>query len=177
MKNGSPTLSPLFGAPEIARRVKDMAGVINKKYANESLVAICALKGAFVFFSDLARGIANPNLYLDFIRVASYGADTRSSGKINFCQAAEIDVSGKHVLIVDDIVDSGHSMRFMLDYFRAKNPLSVAAAVLVDKDERREADVEIDFRAFRVSTGFLVGYGMDYAERYRQLPDICELRL
>lgn len=176
MNNQPPTLIRVFGASEIAERVKTLGRLINEKYSGEPLLAVCALKGAFIFFGDLVRHIRNPELKLDFIRVASYGEDMESSRQIRFTQASEIDPAGKHVLIVDDIVDSGNAMRFMVDHFKSLNPLSVASVALVNKTERREIAVPVDYAGFDLPAGFLVGYGMDYAERYRQLPDICELK-
>lgn len=170
-------LSPIFSRNQIASRVEAMAREINAFYGDRPIVAICVLKGAFVFFSDLVRSMANPLLELDFVRVASYGAGSRSSGSIRFSKDIEIDIREKHVLIVEDIVDSGRTMRFLLDELAARQPASVALAALVDKNERRELDIQVNFSGFNLPKGFLVGYGLDYAERFRSLPDICELIL
>lgn len=168
-------LAPVFSAESIAARVRDLASEIDTVYGQEPLVAICVLKGAFMFFSDLVRGMHNPNLELDFVRLASYGMNSASSKHVIFSKDIEVDVLGKHVLVVEDIVDSGHTMRFLMDQLSARKPKSVAIAALVDKHERREADVNVAFAGFCLPEGFIVGYGMDYAEHYRGLPDICEL--
>lgn len=168
-------LKPVFGREEIAARVRDMGEEIDAAYGDEPLVAICVLKGAFMFFSDLARAIKKPGVELDFVRLASYGMNSVSSKHVIFSKDIETDILGKHVLIVEDIVDSGHTMRFLQDQLAARNPLSVAVAALVDKQERREADVVVNFAGFRIPAGFIVGYGMDYAEHFRGLPDICQV--
>lgn len=170
-------LSPVFSRNQIACRVDSMAREINAFYGDGPLVAICVLKGAFVFFSDLVRSMANPLLELDFVRVASYGLDSKSSGNIHFAKDIEIDIKSKHVLLVEDIVDSGRTMRFLQTEFAAREPASLSLAVLVDKKERRELDIQVNFSGFTLPKGFLVGYGLDYAERFRSLPDICELIL
>ena len=138
-------------------------------------MVICVLKGAFVFFSDLVRRLQNRNLELDFVRLASYGKSDVSSGLVVFSKDVENDISGKHVLIVEDIVDSGRTMRFLLDQLAARHPRSLRLATLVDKGERRQAKVEVDFAGFTLRQGFIVGYGLDYAERFRALPGIFEI--
>lgn len=168
-------LVPIFDRNQIRERVREMGSAIDATYGMEPLVAVCVLKGAVIFFSDLVRCLRNPALELDFVRLSSYGMNSQSSKQVIFGKDVEVDIRGKHVLVVEDIVDSGHTMRFLLDQFAARNPLSVRIAALVDKLERREANVVVDFKGFSMPGGFLVGYGLDYAERYRTLPDICEL--
>lgn len=170
-------LTPIFTREQIAKRVYELASEINARYRQEPLVAICVLKGAFMFFSDLVRDVSNPGLETDFIRLASYGMNSKSSKHIVLSKDIELDILDKHVLIVEDIVDSGHTMRFLLDQLHARKPKSLALAALVDKKERREADVEATFSGFTLPAGFIVGYGMDYAEHFRSLPEICELEL
>lgn len=169
-------LAVRFTRDEIEKRVSELARLIDARYGCEPLVAVCVLKGAFMFFSDLTRRLSNPNLELDFVRLSSYGKSRNSSGHVVFNKDTEIDIRGKHTLIVEDIVDSGRTMRFLYDQFKARQPLSIAIASLVDKRERREREVKADFSGFTVDEGFLVGYGMDYGEKYRSLPDICELK-
>lgn len=168
-------LKPVFSAEQIARRVRALAREINELYGREPLVAVCVLKGGFLFFSDLVRFLYNDNLELDFVRLSSYGKNASGSGHVIFSKDVEVDIRDKHVLIVEDVVDSGHSMRFLLDQFAARKPRSLRLAALVDKHERREAEVKVDFAGFKLSRGFIVGYGMDYAERYRGLPGVCEI--
>lgn len=168
-------LAPVFTRDQIAGRVAEIAKGIDARYSDQPLAAICVLKGAFIFFSDLVRQIRNPLLEVDFVRLSSYGMNSTSSRHIIFGKDIETDILDKHVLIVEDIVDSGHTLRFLLDQFSARRPRSVAIVALVDKLERREADVKVDIAGFSLPEGFVVGYGMDYAEHFRGLPDICEL--
>lgn len=168
-------LSLVFSRQSIAERVEIMAREIDAAYGKENLLAICVLKGAFIFFSDLVRRIHNPNLELDFVRLSSYGKNSESSGHVNFSKDVELDIRDKHVLVVEDIVDSGHSMRFLMDQLAARKPRSLRLAALINKRERREADVKVDFPGFDLPGGFLVGYGLDLAEHYRALPDVCEI--
>lgn len=168
-------LECVIGPERLAARVRELAQEIDAFYAGEPVVAVCVLKGACLFFSDLVRAMRPDELELDFVRLSSYGMDTTSSRRIRFSKDVEADIAGRHVLVVEDIVDSGHSMRFLLDQFAARAPRSLRLAALVDKRERREAGVRVDFAGFTVSSGFLVGYGLDYAERYRALPGIYEL--
>lgn len=168
-------MQPVYDRERIAGRVCELGAQIDAAYGDEPLVAVCVLKGAFIFFSDLVRAIRNPNLEVDFVRLASYGMNSVSSKHVLFNKDIEVDILDKHVLVVEDIVDSGHTMRFLLDQLSARNPRSIAVAALVDKRERREADVKVDFAGFTLPAGFIVGYGMDYAEHFRNLPEICEV--
>ncbi|MDE5879151.1 MAG: hypoxanthine phosphoribosyltransferase [Desulfovibrio sp.] len=168
-------LVSVFSPEAIAGRVRGMAAEIDACYGQEPLVAVCVLKGACIFFSDLVRELHNANLELDFIRLASYGSGMASSGEVLLRKDVENEIRDKHVLLVEDIVDSGRSMRFVLDMFAARGPRSLRVAALVNKTGRREKEVAVDFAGFSLDSGFLVGYGLDYAERYRGLPGIFEL--
>jgi hypoxanthine phosphoribosyltransferase len=168
-------LKPVFTQEQIAARVRELAAEIDAMYGDEPLVVVCVLKGAVMFFSDLVRSLHNRNLELDFVRLSSYGRATSSSKHVIFNKDLEIDICDKHVLIVEDIVDSGHSMRFLLGQFAARRARSLRLATMVDKGERREIDVPLDFVGFTLKQGFIVGYGLDYAERYRMLPGIYEI--
>jgi hypoxanthine phosphoribosyltransferase len=162
-------LRELYPPDEIHARVRAIAAKINIRYAGEPLVMVCVLKGAFMFFADLIRHVTvEPEI--DFIRVASYGNGTSSSSAVSFTKDVEISLEDKHVLLVEDIVDTGCTMDFLMRQFRARRARSVALAALVDKSERREVDVPIDFAGFSVPAGFIVGYGLDCAEKYRELP-------
>ena len=164
-------LNLLYSPEAIQDRVRDMANEINALYEGEPLVIICVLKGAFMFFSDLLKHITvRPEI--DFVRVASYGAGTASSRTISFSKDVEISLDGKHVLLVEDVVDSGHTMNFLFRQLAARGAKSLRLASLVDKRERREADVTVDFPGFVLNDGFILGYGLDYAERYRELPAV-----
>ena len=169
-------LKSVFTPEQIAVRVRELGVEIDGLYGQEPLVAICVLKGGVIFFSDLVRALHNQNLELDFVRLSSYGKSSASSKHVIFNKDVEVDIRGKHVLIVEDVVDSGHSMRFLLDQFAARQARSLRLAALVDKRERRQADVKVDFAGFVLNKGFIVGYGLDYAQEYRNLPYIGVLK-
>ena len=159
----------VYTSGQIAERVRAMAAEIDAVYGDEPLVAVCVLKGAVFFFTDLVRAMRSENLELDFVRLSSYGKGTSSSRHVVFSKDVDCDITGKHVLIVEDVVDSG------LSQFEARGARSLRLAALVDKNERREVDVLVDFAGFKLEEGFIVGYGLDYAEKYRALPDVEEL--
>ena len=153
----------VFTAGQIAERVRAMAAEIDACYGDDPVVAVCVLKGAVFFFTDLVRAMRSENLELDFVRLSSYGRGTSSSRHVVFSKDVDCDIAGKHVLIVEDVVDEARGAR------------SLRLAALVDKNERREADVRVDFAGFKLEEGFIIGYGLDYAEKYRALPDVEEL--
>lgn len=165
-------LKPLITEEAIQQRVDEIAKEINELYAGEPLVVVCVLKGAFMFFSDLVKRLTG-RPELDFVRLASYGGQT-SSTTISFTKDVELHLEGKHVLIVEDIIDTGHSMDFLFRQLAARGARSLRLAVLVDKHERRIVPVTAHFVGFSVPGGFLVGYGLDCAEQYRELPALYE---
>ncbi len=165
----------LYSAGEIQEKIQDLASQITEFYADKPVVGICVLKGAFVFFSDLVRQMPDLDLELDFVRLSSYQDATESSGRVVFSKDIEIDIEGKHVLVIEDIVDSGRTMMFLTDVFKARKPASVRICSLIDKTERRVEELTVDFSCFSIEGGFVVGYGLDYAEKYRHLPDLCVL--
>ncbi len=165
-------LTPLYTREAIAARVGELAAEISRQYRGEPLVAVCVLKGAVIFFADLVRQIDNAELRLDFVRLASYGEGS-VAGRLRFERDLETDIRDRHVLVVEDVVDSGRTMAFLLKTLAARGPRSLRLVALVDKRERREAPVRVDFPGFCLDRGFIVGYGLDYAELYRALPDIC----
>ncbi len=168
------TLRPVYSREAIAARVREIGAEINALYADKPLVVVCVLKGAFMFFSDLVKELTvRPQI--DFVRIASYGAGMRSAGDVTLVKDVELSLEGRHVLIVEDVIDSGHSMDFLHRLFSARGAASLRLAVLVDKRERREVAVTPDFTGFTLNRGFIVGYGLDYAEKYRELPEICEI--
>ncbi len=169
--NKADSLKVLYSPEVIAARVREIAAEINALYAGKPLVMICVLKGAFMFFSDLVK-LVDVRPEIDFVRVASYGTGTSSSRTVSFTKDVEISLEGKHVLLVEDVVDSGHTMEFLFRQLAARGTLSLRLAALVDKRERREAPVHVDFPGFRLDGGFIVGYGLDYAERCRELPAV-----
>lgn len=166
-------LKVVYSKEQIAARIAELGAEISKVYEGKELVVICVLKGGFMFFADLVRHITvKPEL--DFVRLASYGAKSESSRAVSFTKDVEISLKDKHVLIVEDIVDTGHSMKFLMDQLEARGAKSLRLAVLVNKTERREVAVKSDFIGFSLPSGFIVGYGLDYAEKYRELDGIYE---
>jgi len=165
----------LISSAEINNRVKTLGQQITTDYTNSPLILIGILNGAFIFLADLARAI-KLDIEVDFIRVASYGNETSTSGKITLTKKPELELSGKHILLVEDIVDTGTTMAWLNDYLAtAFTPASIKICSLIDKKERREVPVTVDYKGFSLDQGFLVGYGLDCAQRYRNLPEVCSL--
>jgi hypoxanthine phosphoribosyltransferase len=171
-----PDLIPVLKKDEIDKLVSEVAQKISSDYQDRELILIAVLKGAFMFLSDLARRLTIP-AQIDFLRVASYGANSSSSGKIQFTKEIEVNIRDKDVLVIEDIIDTGLSMRFILDHLKSFEPKTLKVCVLIDKYERRGADITIDYVCHTVQKGFLVGYGLDYAEEYRNLPEVYQLNL
>ncbi|HKK33106.1 MAG TPA: hypoxanthine phosphoribosyltransferase [Desulfomicrobiaceae bacterium] len=169
----------IFSDQEIGSRVRELGRKISEDYRGDSVVAVCVLKGAFVFFSDLVRHIDDQvDLQVDFVRLASYSDQTSRSGRMVFSKDMEIDIKDRNVLIIEDIVDTGHSMQYLRKVLAARGPKSIRIAAMVDKTERREVhDVTVDYPGFALSEGFIVGYGLDYAERYRNRAGIFDLKM
>ena len=168
-------LIPLLNEDEIEKLVANIAQKISDDYKDTELVLIAVLKGAFVFMSDLIRKITIP-VKIDFVSISSYGSNTFSSGKINLTRNIELDIKNKDVLIVEDIVDTGLTLRYLIDYLKSFNPESVKICALLDKYERRETKINVDYPCHRIEKGFVVGYGIDCAENYRNLPAIYHLK-
>ena len=159
---------------DIAKRVDELADQIRRDYRGKNPLLIGVLKGSFVFLSDLVRAMNIP-AEIDFVRLASYGAGTESSGKIKLVKDIETPIKDRHVLIVEDIVDRGLTVRFLLDYLSFRKPASLKLCTLFDKPSRRKVEVPIDYRGFTIPDAFVVGYGLDCNEQYRYLPDLCVL--
>ena len=164
-------LKLLFSREEIAETVARMAREISVDYADKKLVLVGVLKGAFVFLADLVRELTIPAA-IEFVRIASYGSKKESSGEIKVKKDVEIPLEGKDVLIIEDIVDTGLSLKFLIEHLRAHKPASLKVCALVDKKARREVEVQVDYTGFTMTDGFIVGYGIDFNERYRALPEI-----
>lgn len=171
-----PDLIPVLKKTEIEQVVTSVAMKISSDYEGREPVLVGVLKGAFIFLSDLVRHLTIP-VKIDFIRVSSYGSGDVSSGSIRLTKGIEIDIADKDLLIVEDIVDSGLTLKYITDYLLSFSPKTVRICTLIDKYERREAEIRIDYIGQTVKKGFLVGYGLDYAEGYRNLPDIYHLKL
>jgi hypoxanthine phosphoribosyltransferase len=159
---------------EIDRKVAELATKLRKDYRGKNPLLIGILKGSFVFMSDLVRAMNIP-AEIDFVRLASYGAGTDTSGKIKLIKDVETPIKNRHVLVVEDIVDRGLTVRFLLDYLSFRKPASLKLCALFDKPSRRVMDVPIDYLGFTVPDAFVVGYGLDLNEKFRYLPDLCIL--
>jgi hypoxanthine phosphoribosyltransferase len=168
----SDMLKRLFTKKDIAATVKRLARLIEKDFLGEEIVFICLLKGSFMFTSDLIRNIRNPSI-IDFMRVSSYGNAMKSGGKITITKDLEENIEGKNVIIVEDIIDSGLTLKSISTMIKKRKPKSLKICALIDKRARREVSIEGDYVGFTIDDGFVVGYGIDYAERYRNCPDIC----
>lgn len=164
----------LYPREQIQATVAALARDITRDYAGKNPLVIGVLKGSFVFLADLTRRLEFP-LEIEFVRLSSYGRGTSSSGKVTVVHGMRASVKGRHVLVVEDIVDTGLSITHLLESLRVKKPASLRLCCLLDKPARRRVPVEIHYRGFTVPDRFLVGYGLDHAEQYRNLPDICYL--
>lgn len=167
---------PVLTKEEIEAQVSHVAQSISTDYKDRELILIGILKGAFIFLSDLIRQLSIP-VKVDFMCVSSYGDSTSSSGCIKLSKDVDIDIKNKDVLIVEDIVDTGRTLSHLVDHFHSSGAASVRICTLIDKRERRETDVTVDYACHTVEKGFLVGYGLDYAEFYRNLPEVYHLKL
>jgi hypoxanthine phosphoribosyltransferase len=160
---------PLLSREEIASRTAEIASRISDDYRQRELVMVGVLKGAFVFLADLVRQVELP-LEIDFVAVSSYGADTESSGVVKIIKDLDLEIKGKDVLLVEDIVDTGLTLKYLSGMLRERGPASVEICALLNKPEARKVDIEVKYCGFDVPPLFVVGYGLDFAERYRHLP-------
>ncbi|MFZ5584903.1 MAG: hypoxanthine phosphoribosyltransferase [Thermodesulfobacteriota bacterium] len=168
-------LVEILTAQAIQARVRELGAQISAEVGDEP-VLLGVLKGAFVFLGDLARAMTVP-VQVDFVRLASYGADSYSSGTITMTKPPELNLKGRAVVVVEDIVDTGRTLRWLIDHLTDLGARSVKVCAFIDKPERREVPITIDYVGFHVPQGFLVGYGLDFDERYRQLAGVYEVKL
>jgi len=161
----------MFSQEQIAARVRELGALITKDYAERNVVLVCVLKGSFVFAADLARAIDLP-LRVDFLGTRSYGEDTESSGVVQITQDLSRPIDHEDVILVEDIVDTGLTVAYVIDLLRTRNPKSVKVCALLHKPARARVDVQVDYLGFTIEDRFVVGYGLDHAERYRNLPYI-----
>ena len=162
----------LLNAETIAARVRELGRDISERYQDRSLVLVAVLKGSFIFVADLARAIDLP-LEMDFMAVSSYGNATESSGVVRVLKDLDAPIAGRDVLIVEDIVDSGRTLSYLVELLQQRGPASIEICALLTKPERAEVDVDARYIGFEIPNRFVVGYGLDYAERYRNLEYIC----
>jgi hypoxanthine phosphoribosyltransferase len=165
-------LEILYTRRQIAERVSELGAQINRDLNGEKLVMVGVLKGAAIFLSDLARAVGVDTTF-DFVAVSSYGKGQRSSGAVKLIKDLDEPIEGKNVLIVEDILDTGLTLSFLRKIFQQHHPKTLRIAALLDKPSRRIEQIDADYVGFSIPNLFVIGYGMDYAERYRNLPDIC----
>ena len=165
----------LFSEEQLKARVKEIAQQIEADYQGKEILLICILRGSFVFIADLCREIRLP-CTVDFMAVSSYGKGSSSSGRVQIVKDLAEDIAGRHVIVVEDILDSGNTLSYLLNILEQRNPASVRLVALLDKPDRRVKPVELHYSGFTIPDAFVVGYGLDYAEKYRNLPYIGVLK-
>lgn len=171
----NPNLEQLISTEAIQTRIKELGAEIARDYAELNPLLIGVLKGAFMFLGDLMRAIDIP-LGIEFMAISSYGDGVRTSGEVRILKDLDVAIEGRHILVVEDIVDTGLTLSYLLANLKSRGAASVKLAALLDKYERREKEVPIDYLGFKIPDKFVVGYGLDFAERYRSLPFIAVLR-
>jgi hypoxanthine phosphoribosyltransferase len=165
----------LISKEVLADKVKEMAGRISRDYEGKDLLLVGVLKGGFVFLADLARQITIP-VELDFMSVSSYGNSSKSSGVVRIIKDLDTDITNKHVLIVEDIIDTGLTLKHLAELLTTRGPKSVKICAALDKPSRRKVDLKVDYKGIEIPDEFVIGYGLDYAGKYRNLPDVCVLK-
>jgi hypoxanthine phosphoribosyltransferase len=164
----------LVSREQIRERTIELGKRISEDYAGKELVLVGVLKGGFVFLADLMREITIP-VDMDFMAVSSYGASSRSSGVVRIIKDIDINITNKHVLIVEDIVDTGLTLKHLKELLNTRGPASVKVCTALDKPSRRKVDIEVEYEGIIIPDKFVIGYGLDYAGKYRNLPDVCVL--
>jgi hypoxanthine phosphoribosyltransferase len=170
----NPQTTVLFSDEQIQARIRELGAAITKDYPAGDLIVVGILKGAFLFVADLVRAIERP-LKVDFMGISSYGRGTISSGEVKVTKDLDMQIEGAHVLIVEDIVDTGVTLSYLIEVLKQRKPQSIQIAALLDKPERRRREVPVAYRGFSIPDAFVVGYGLDFDENYRGLKDICVL--
>ncbi len=168
------SLRPLLSEAQIQQRVRELGAEIDRDYPEGTLYLICILKGACFFLADLARAIQR-DTFIDFMGISSYGKQKTSSGQVRVTKDLDISVEGADLLIVEDIIDSGITLNYLTQLLQQRHPKSVRVATLLDKPERRVREVDVAYVGFHIPDEFVVGYGLDHAEKYRNLRDVCIL--
>ena len=165
----------LLDEQTIQNKVMELGKKISEDYKDKNPVMVCILKGGVIFLTDLIKNISIP-LELDFMSLSSYGDTTKSSGVVKIKKDIDVDITGRHVIIIEDIVDSGLTLKYINEYFKRHKPASVKICALLDKPGAHKTDIYIDYKGFEVGNEFVVGYGLDYAQKYRNLPYIGILK-
>src|SRR4026209_2669708 len=171
----NPNLAVLISEEQIAARIKELGAQITRDYAGLNPLLIGVLKGACFFLSDLLRAI-DTRVSIEFMAISSYGSSMRTSGEVRIMKDLAVPIEGRHILVVEDIVDTGLTLSYLLANLQSRGAASVKLAALLDKHERRQRGGEVDYLGFQIPDAFVVGYGLDYAERYRNLPFIAVLK-
>ena len=169
------SLKVVFTKDQIQKKVKELGALISEDYKNEDVVLICNLKGAFIFLADLCRNITAP-ISIDFIATTSYKG-TESTGDVRIIKDLKIDIRNKSILLVEDIIDTGYSLEYIIGYLKLHKPNDVKICTLLDKKCKRLVDIHIDYIGFEISDQFVIGYGLDYEEKFREMDYIAELCL
>ena len=167
----SESIRVLLPEEELAKRIAELGDQISKDYEGETVFLVCILKGAAFFATELAKRITVP-VIIDFMATSSYGAGTVSTGEVKIKKELDLDPEGQNVIIVEDIIDSGNTLHFLSKYFQDRNAKSVKLCTMLDKPDRREVDVPVDYTGFTIPDQFVVGYGLDFDQKYRNLPYI-----
>ncbi|MCE5257603.1 MAG: hypoxanthine phosphoribosyltransferase [Chloroflexi bacterium] len=165
----------LISTDDLQRRVQELADQISADYQDQNPLLVCVLKGGYVFLADLTRAMSI-NHAVDFMAISSYGSGAVSSGVVRILKDLDRDISGRHVLLVEDIIDTGHTIAYILDNLRTRQPASLRVCTLLSKPSRREIPLPVDYIGFEIPNEFVIGYGLDYAERYRNLSYIGVLK-
>lgn len=165
----------LISEEDLKKRIQELGEAINHDYAGQEILMIGVLRGAVIFMADLCRAVTLP-VAIDFMAVSSYGASTSSSGVVRILKDLDEDVEGRHVLIVEDIIDSGLTLKYLVENLKSRGPASINICTLLSKPGRRKVDVPVAYNGFSVPDEFVIGYGLDYAEKYRNLPFIGVLK-
>lgn len=160
----------LIDREKLEKRIKEVAKEISKDYNNEEIVLVCILKGAVYFAIDLSKEITDSVVILDFMKASSYGNSKETTGKVELKIDLGTNIENKNVIIVEDIIDSGYTLNYLYDYLKNKNPKTLKICVLLDKKEKRKKNIKVDYTAFEIENKFIVGYGLDYEDKYRNLP-------
>ncbi|NLY43778.1 MAG: hypoxanthine phosphoribosyltransferase [Clostridiaceae bacterium] len=165
----------LITREQLQQKTKELGEIISRDYKDKNLMVICVLKGGVMFTSDLLREITIP-VEVDFMAISSYGASTTTSGVVRILKDLETDIRGKDILIVEDIIDSGLTLKYLRELLISRGPNSVKICTILNKPARRKVDVHVDYKGFDIPDEFVVGYGLDYAEKYRNLPFVGILK-
>lgn len=165
----SERIRELISEEDVAKKIAEIGAQISRDYAGESVYLLCILKGGVFFTTELAKHITVP-VNIDFMSVSSYGGETTSSGIVRIVKDLDTPIEGKNVLIAEDIIDTGRTLAYLMEHLKQRKPKSLKLCTLLDKPERRVSDVKVDYTGFEIPDEFVVGYGLDYDQRYRNLP-------